>query len=234
MKLDLRTRWLQNLVPLAVLGAAWGIPISLNAQVFGVIANQVANTYHFAGTFGMVFTPDSELMVTELGAFDFGSYSTGSATVELWRSGDSSSLASASVDLSGGTATSESWTFVYANISAVPLHAGVQYALVWHDNIGYAGQPLSVPASLTTTPGSGVTVTHAFNHVGLGLSGNPLDDIASLTASSPGNFQVKATVDMTLSPAAVPESEYAIPAMAGVMTLLQAFRVISRKSKRTA
>ncbi len=234
MKLICRTRWFTTLAPLGALAAAVGVTASLNAQVFGVTAAQVANTYQFAGTFGMVFTPDSELMVTQLGAFDFGSYSTGSATVELWKSGDSSSLAAASVDLSGGTATSDTWTFVYANISAVPLHAGVQYALVWHNNSGYVDQPLSVPASLTTTPGSGVTVTHAFNHVGLDLSGNPLDDAASFTASSPGNFQVKATVDMTLSPAAVPESEYAIPAMAGVMALLQAFRVISRKSKRTA
>lgn len=221
----------KTLLFLGVLTTCCGAASIAQAQVFGITPGNVVNAGQDAGTYGFTFTPDQSLVVTQLGAFDFGAYSSGSATIELWKTGDVSSLAAASVSLEGGTTSSESWVFRYAAISGITLQPGIEYALVWHDNLGQAAQPLSIPSALTAIPGSGITITHTYNHSGTGLSGNPLLDGGSFGSSTPGDIQIKGSVDMTMSPAAhVPESEYAIPAMAGVALLLHAYRSRSRKA----
>lgn len=229
MKTNRQIPSFKSVLSLGVLLAGWSVPSVLQAQVFGIDPTKVVNAGQNAGTYGFTFTTDAQLAVTQLGAFDFGAYSSGSASIELWKTGDSSSLAAASVNLDGGTTNPDSWVFRYAQISRVTLEPGVEYALVWHDNSGESSQPLSIPTALTGLPNTGITITHTFNHSGIGLSGSPLADGDSIGASTPSDLQIKGSVDM-IATVHLPESEYAIPGMAGVAILLHVYRLRRRKA----
>ncbi len=205
-----------------------GLLLAVQAQVFNVNPGSVVNAEQAAGTYGMVFTADADAQVTELGAFDFGSYSSGTANIQLWRQGDASALASATVDLSGGTDSSATWKFVFTSISPVSLQSGVQYALVWSNNAGQAVQPMSQAVALSVVSNPGISITQSFNHSGLGLVGNPLDDSASLSFSSNSNLQIKASVDLVISPAAVPEPAETLAVTAGGLFLFQWMRRAGR------
>lgn len=219
-------KWVRN----AWLGAASGLVLATQAQVFNVNPGSVVNAEQAAGTYGIVFTADADAQVTQLGAFDFGVYSSGTANIQLWREGDSSALASSSIDLSGGTDSPATWKFVYAAISPVSLQAGVRYALVWRDNVGQAAQPMTQATALSVVSNPGISITQSFNHTGLGLVGNPLDDSGSLSFSSNSSLQIKGSVDLVIGPAAVPEPAETLAVTAAGLFLFQWIRRARRST----
>ncbi len=98
------------------------------------------------GSYGFYFTPNQDVRVAALGAFNYSSYSSGSALVEVWMQGAVSPETSAIVPL-GGTGTDEgSFDYTFTTLAGpaqATLTAGTHYILIWKDNQGTAVQPFA-------------------------------------------------------------------------------------------
>ena len=127
---------------LLVSGALLGL--TAEGALFEKASDVGPSVGHTAGTFGFYFTPNVDLYVTRLGVFDYSSYSTGSALVEVWKAGDVSPVTSASITFSGSNTSEASFNYTFANVAGSPvLTAGVNYLVVWVDNTGSASQPFA-------------------------------------------------------------------------------------------
>ena len=191
-----------------LLGAA-AVALPASAQVVDLYTETgtAVNANQGAGNYGVEFTPNQNISVTQLGAFDFGSFSSGSATINIWKSGDLSPVATASVSLAGGDATPATWDYVFVSITPVTLTSGVSYVLQWQGNTGSGSQPLngSGPRTQNTTY---LSLDHEFKHVGSGFSANPYTDPSSFSLYTGSTVFLAA--NMEIGPAAVPEpSTYA-------------------------
>ena len=99
----------------------------------------LANANQPAGTYGVEFTPSQNISVTQLGAFSFSTFSSGSATISIWKSGDVSPVATASIVLG----TPGVFDFLFQSITPVTLTSGVAYVLEWQGNTGSGTQPMN-------------------------------------------------------------------------------------------
>ena len=101
-----------------------------------------------AASFGVYFTPQENVYLTQLGAFSFSSYSSGSAQVEVWEdpstAASSSAIATATIPLSGTSSADSDFQYRFQWVSGgsfPTLTAYHRYLLVWKDNTGSASQP---------------------------------------------------------------------------------------------
>ncbi len=212
-----------------VLGAA-AIALPVSAQLFTENydvtsgapiggSGQLGPSSAGAGSYGFFFTPTANLTLTEIGIFDLGGFSSGTARVELWAQGGVTPVDSLTANLSdagSGGDGNANFEYIHYNGFSDSLTSGVQYALIWRDFAGGNGNPATAqylgakdgstdPSSLVTTASYAITLDHKFSHLGLGLTGSPFIDFASIAAYSTPNL----SVNMTLA-AAVPEpSTYA-------------------------
>lgn len=201
-----------------------------------------------AGTFGFYFTPNQDILVTRLGAFDYSFYSHGSAVLEIWKQGASDPEASATIVFGGSSQSESSFNYVFSDLGTpVVLSPGpdllnpVHYLLVWKDNQGDAIQPFASGAhvtvhapvadygSVSSSPGL-VTLNYTYIFTGSSLSGiNPWNEQhvsgweKSVIAGTPPYM------DINMEFAAVPE-----PIGTSVLTgvVLLAFSASRRGLKR--
>lgn len=143
------------------------------------------------GTFGFYFTPNEDVYVTRLGAFNYSQYSSGTAVLEVWQQGAATAEASATVTLGGTSALEADFDYLFAPVTGSPppkLLSGIHYLLVWKNNLGDAVQPFANGAHVavngpiaeynvpTSTPGL-LTLNYTYIFTGSSLTGiNPWDE----------------------------------------------------------
>ena len=200
--------------------------VSTQAALFDKSEPVGAGVGHVAGTFGIYFTPRQDVFVTQLGAFNYSFYTTGSAEVEIWKQGAATAEATATVTLGGSSQQDADFNYTFTSLSGPwpTLTAGVHYLLVWKDNLGSAVQPFADgihstangPIAEYDVPVSGpglITLNYTYIFSGSSLAGiNPWDEqhVAgwekSVISGSPSYM------DVNLEVVAVPE-----PAESGVV-----------------
>lgn len=97
------------------------------------------------GTFGFYFTPRQDVFVTQLGAFNYSFYSSGSAVLEIWKQGAATPEASATISLGGSSKQDADFDYVFTSLAGpwATLTKDVHYLLVWKDNLGSTVQPFA-------------------------------------------------------------------------------------------
>ncbi len=187
------------------------------AQVYTKTGSVGANSIAAASTYGVFFTPTTDVSVTDLGAFAYQGYSNGNVDVAIWKSGDASPLAHVTLAFSSGdTLLGESGArFYFANadkslgFSPVTLTAGVSYALVETPS----GTQYRSPGVNVVEDSTNLSFTSLFNPGGSFTAGNNPFTGALTAYSTP-----EGSVSMVIGPAAVPEpSAYAAVAGLGLV-----------------
>jgi hypothetical protein len=200
-------------VSVALLGS------TARAALFDKTSPVGAGVGHVAGTFGFYFTPRQDVYVSQLGAFNYSFYTSGSAVVEIWKQGAATPEASATIALGGSSQQEADFNYVFSSLSEPwpTLTAGVHYLVVWKDNLGSSAQPfadgshstVNGPVADYDVPVSGpglITLNYSYIFSGSSLAGiNPWDEqhVAgwekSVISGSP------AYMDVNLEVIAVPE-----------------------------
>ncbi len=200
--------------------------VSTQAALFDKNEPVGAGVGHVAGTFGFYFTPRQDVFVSQLGAFNYSFYTTGSAVVEIWKQGAATAEASAIVPLGGSSQQDADFNYDFTSLSSPwpTLTAGVHYLLVWKDNLGSSVQPfadgihstVNGPIAAYDVPVSGpglITLNYTYIFSGSSLAGiNPWDEQhvdgweKSIITGTPSYM------DVNLEVVAVPE-----PAESGVV-----------------
>ena len=187
-------KWVQSLVVAGgVVGGAAAIPESLQASgaLFDKASAVGGSVGQTPGTFGFYFTPNEDVYVTRLGAFNYSQYSSGTAVLEVWQQGAATAEASATVTLGGSSPLEADFDYVFAPVAGSPqpkLLAGIHYLLVWKNNLGDAVQPFANGVHVavngpiaeynvpTVTPGL-LTLNYTYIFTGSSLTGiNPWDE----------------------------------------------------------
>ena len=206
--------------------------ISLAAFISGRCAAQVytlsgaaASGDSNSNTYGVTFTPSVPVTITDLGAFVYGTYTSGDISISLLKQGDTLALATTTLHISGSQSYN-GYNFVFENadlggsFAPVNLSAGLRYAVVLTPS---GGSFYRAPGTyITQSPSaSGIKLDGLFNP-GSVYTTNPLSTTISTYTTPAGG------VNFIVAPSPVPEPS-GMAAVAGLgLAAFAAWRKVRR------
>ncbi len=176
-------------------------------------------------TYGVTFTPSVPVTISDLGAFVYGTYTSGDIAISIWKQGDTVALSTTTLHINQAQ-NYNGFNFVFDNadlggsFAPVNLDAGIRYAVVLTPS---GGTFYRAPGTyITQTPAaSGINLDGIFNP-GSVFTTNPLATTISTYSTPPGG------VNFIVAPTPVPEPSGLAAGAALGLTAFAAWRKVRR------
>jgi hypothetical protein len=186
---------------LLLIALATSIAMRCAAQVYTLSGASAAGDSN-SNTYGVTFTPSVPVTISDLGAFVYGTYTSGDISISIWKQGDTVALSTTTLHIAQAQ-NYNGFNFVFENadlggsFAPVNLSAGIRYAVVLTPS---GGTFYRAPGTYTTQDptASGINLDGLFNP-GSVYTTNPLSTTISTYSTPAGG------VNFVVAPTPVPE-----------------------------